>query len=947
MPRACPTNQNYYDLVREIKDWAESDINKKFFRDPYEAAFRMVESEFHGINIKLLEHNPDLSAGQVGSFKARLRELSGNIRNGSIQTKWLETWWRPSTGFAAKDPVVGKLLRGMQRSGFHFRANEMRDKTLFNGILQNLKTESQNRSNKYFHGMNLSSSQKKLDKLDDDYRQAHVDWNNKDATAADRMASIKREMNTLIKNSELKVYDDMLYLIEGKSREEDGKTVHLAGIPKLLQDKYIAIKKSNPSKAANIEKGKERLRLDKGELEKLEMENGDSIKAHPDMYEALTTYMNLTDGLYKSLKAGVGKILKSRQSKMEQSGYDTKLITSTLKSLEDKLMPRYEDGYFPHYTRDLNASFMDGLMKHVEDLQNTTSYSQQGNKSIEQVLKSMKNYVDGHVTGRNEDYDYSRNFVNSISNYIGDVNRFNFASFMDAHIVDSLTHVEKVYKSKGEAGEYAQSIVSFIEDMHMAVNGDATTSKNTRAMMKTLLGFEFISKLGFSPRTAARNFTQRLLDYVHWGPIQIKKSHDYLEKMTFEEGDYELYIEKALRESGLLFQAASPEYTQSGLDAPASMFKTREWNDAEGKWEMVKKTKMEKIAKKVEEAAGTKLVTGMHRWAENSNRKHTFKIGFAQMHRWLRAAGVKESMAEERSKTKYGKKLIAEGKEVFSEKQYEHEIRKQARNYAINMVIFNHFDYGDYAKNKASRTKMGRFMLQFQHYSFEFFENNLKIVREAKHDVKAKKMLNSLGFFIGKDTSAHGLEKAYRMGLAYFLPPFLISQIFGVNASNLIEHDTIERIKQWFTYFTSEDDDEVAAAFFGKGPILGTVGGPLISDVIDIGVMMDLIDLDEDGLLTLISGLESNDPSTSTEVGRKLKIANTFLGRLYERHYPAMRSGQIGFAAQQEFGFYPTAEARKRHRKKKKEKKSRGSKRTLPMNIEMSLSTLLKEGQPV
>ena len=53
MARACPTNQNYYDLVDEIYKWAESDINRKFFRDPYEAAFRMVESEFHGINIKL------------------------------------------------------------------------------------------------------------------------------------------------------------------------------------------------------------------------------------------------------------------------------------------------------------------------------------------------------------------------------------------------------------------------------------------------------------------------------------------------------------------------------------------------------------------------------------------------------------------------------------------------------------------------------------------------------------------------------------------------------------------------------------------------------------------------------------------------------------------------------------------------------------------------------
>ena len=129
--------------------------------------------------------------------------------------------------------------------------------------------------------------------------------------------------------------------------------------------------------------------------------------------------------------------------------------------------------------------------------------------------------------------------------------------------------------------------------------------------------------------------------------------------------------------------------------------------------------------------------------------------------------------------------------------------------------------------------------------------------------------------------------------------------------------------------------------------MLGTVGGPLISDVIDIGVMLDLVDLDDDSLLTIISGLEEADPTTSTEVGRKLKILNTFLARSYERHLPALASGRPGFALQQEFALYPTAEARKRSRKIKKEKKDRGSKRTLPMNVEMSLRALSKEGQQV
>jgi hypothetical protein len=910
MAVSCPSNKNYKELVESLRDWAEKDINKRYFRDSYEAGFKIVESEFGGMSLEWLKHNPELSAGQVGSFKSRLRELTRNVRRGSVERNWAELFIRPSSGFAKKDPVIGRLLRNMQGSGFHFRANEMRDKTLFKSLLKSLQDESKARSMNMFDGVQLKLAQKEIDKMDESYRDAINDLGNNVSGAKTRVADIARKMDKLISESHLKVYDDMLYLLEGKSRQEGDKVVWDEGIPKLLQDKYLALSKEKRSK---VDEGA-RLRLDDSDLAKLKMPDGSDIST--PMYEAVTSYMNLMDGLYKTLKGGVAKVINTRKLKMERDGHPTANITRVLEKLENKLMPRYEDGFFPHYTRDLNASFMDGLMPHFEDLQNTSNYSKKGKKDIDTVIREINSYVDGHTIGRAEDYDYSRNFVNSVSNYIGDVNRFNFSSFMDSHIVEGLVNVERIYKTKGEARGYAQSLVSFIEDMHMAANGDRQVSPNTRAMMKTLLGFEFISKLGFNPRGAARNFTQRLLDYVHWGPVQIKKTNDYLNKMPFEQGDSEFYIEKALRESGLLFEEASPEFMQSGLDAPASMFKQRVWNDAEGKYEVVKKTRMEKTADVVQKVAGKSSF--MHRAAENSNRKHTFKIAFAQMHRWLSAPAVRRSMEKERAETERGKKRLEEGKSILTVKEFEGEIRRRSKNYAVNSVIMNHFDYADYAKSQASRTKIGRFMLQFQHYSFEFFERNVSILREAKHDIATGNLLNSLGWFAGQKTSAHGLEKAYRMSMAYFLVPSLVSWAFGVNVGNIVEHDTAERIKQWFTYFTSDDDDEVAAAFYGKGPLLGTVGGPLISDVIDIGVMLDLVDLDEDSLLTIISGLESSDPTTSTEVGRKLKILNTFAARAYERHYPALVSGRPGFALQQEFSLYPTAEARKRNRKMKR-----------------------------
>lgn len=66
-----------------------------------------------------------------------------------------------------------------------------------------------------------------------------------------------------------------------------------------------------------------------------------------------------------------------------------------------------------------------------------------------------------------------------------------------------------------------------------------------------------------------------------------------------------------------------------------------------------------------------------------------------------------------------------------------------------------------------------------------------------------------------------GLSQAYRMGLVYFLAPVLASAYTGLDFTNLVEHDTAQRIKQWSTLFLG-DDEEVNEAFYGKGLLIST-----------------------------------------------------------------------------------------------------------------------------
>jgi len=185
----------------------------------------------------------------------------------------------------------------------------------------------------------------------------------------------------------------------------------------------------------------------------------------------------------------------------------------------------------------------------------------------------------------------------------------------------------------------------------------------------------------------------------------------------------------------------------------------------------------------------------------------------------------------------------------------------------------------------------------------------------------------------GKD--AQGLAQAYRLSFAYFLAPVLASVYTGIDWTNIVEHDTAQRLNQWSTLMLG-DEDEINQAFYGKGPLISTFGGPITSDILEVGMMLDLIDLDEPGLLTLIAGLEQYDPySNSNDVTKKIRILNTFAGRAWERHIPQIKKGRVGWAIQQELGLYPTAEARKAQRKVKKIRKQ-----ILPPEIEKALRQL-------
>ena len=136
-------SKEFQTLYNGIESWAEKNSTRELFNDPYEAAFRLVESNFF-VSLDNLKYVRDLTPGKVKSYLARLTELTTKIQSGDLDNNFAKFMWQGSH-YGAKDPVIGRLLNDMQKTQFTNRANDVADKSDMKAIIDALKNESINR----------------------------------------------------------------------------------------------------------------------------------------------------------------------------------------------------------------------------------------------------------------------------------------------------------------------------------------------------------------------------------------------------------------------------------------------------------------------------------------------------------------------------------------------------------------------------------------------------------------------------------------------------------------------------------------------------------------------------------------------------------------------------------------------------------------------------------
>ena len=204
---------NARNLGVAIEEWASLPKVKKTFRNPYEAAFRLVETEFLMPLNDIALREVDVTKGQVESFKLRLKQLNESIDRGKLGNSFATNMYQTSH-YGKKDPIIGSVLRKSQRTEFYTKAAFTTNKTLMQQMMKDIESESIQRGILNVGGFAGRKAQREMKKMDDMLQQEIVKYKNGEEPNTSKISEVQNKIDKLISENYLQVYEDLRYVIE-------------------------------------------------------------------------------------------------------------------------------------------------------------------------------------------------------------------------------------------------------------------------------------------------------------------------------------------------------------------------------------------------------------------------------------------------------------------------------------------------------------------------------------------------------------------------------------------------------------------------------------------------------------------------------------------------------------------------------------------------------------
>jgi hypothetical protein len=591
------------------------------------------------------------------------------------------------------------------------------------------------------------------------------------------------------------------------------------------------------------------------------------LTSNPGKYgtfkDIVTEWQRISPKLFYDLKRGLEYYVSALKEANLVTNGKYKGMQDSIQKIHDTLKQRQH--YFPTEAlniiptmRIVQESIYDRATSRTTDYDKLSEYvSNIADLTVDQLKlsKHSKEKKSGDALRRNKDV------ISMMDNYIRNVTMFNFSGSTTDSLLKGVRRIEELQGKEQE--EQARFYSKYLFDTHASMLGLNINSSFGRSMARAVTSWEFMSKLGLNVRGAIRNATQSLQNIVYFG------ASGTLEALQYMHGEIGTKALSEAKKHGVYFASARelantlnlfPEVAKStinGKEVLTYKYDTTAQKFTDG---------LENFARK----AGAPM-----RVVENKvNRNLTFLIAYALRHRQIsNNKGIMLEGIEKAVKQGKYKREKNESESDAALRILDDNISRVSSNFAANMVRELHYEYSPFGKPKIMRGGLASVLTQFMTYGVNFWNYQYKIASQGKDAVLAG------------DWRSEQAWRMYRLGTLYAFINGVLSPLTNTDIGNLIQHDTYERVKN-FTDFMSEDPDTKQRAFFGKGPLVGTVGGPFVSDMITMGNVFGFYDLmsnkemDERSMLGYLAGYQDYaDKRDSGKLYDFVRTLNTQIGR--------------------------------------------------------------------
>jgi len=616
----------------------------------------------------------------------------------------------------------------------------------------------------------------------------------------------------------------------------------------------------------------------------------DLVSKEPKKYgifsDIASEWKSISPKLYKDLKNGLRFHIEAISEANELTGGAYTEMLGNMRKIQSNLKQR--KNYFPTEVLRMFPT-MKAVQESIyeksstlekKDLTKVNDYVANMSEILIDELNLSKHALEakyGDMARHNKDV------IGVMDNYIRNITMFNFAGTTSAKLLQGIRKISEM--SPEEADHQSQFYIDYLYDTHATMLGLNVKSSFWRATTRNVTAWQFMSKLGLNLRGAARNATQSLQNYVYFGVKGMRDSSQYLDTANIRS-----LADAEAKKHGVYFAEARELTNTLGLFPDVATSKINGKEVLTYKYDSTSR----KFSEGLEKFAST--TAKPMRWVENKiNRQLTFKMAFALRHQQLNNnAGMIER--DVTNAIKQGKL----DKDTDVNDYIQNLITKRSSNFAANMVKELHYEYSGFAKPKVLRTPAGSILGQFMTYSVNFWNYQYKIASRGKDSI------------VAGDWGSPESFRLYRLGMLYSFLYGILSPLTNTDVGNLIQHDTYERYQNFADAF-SEDEEVKKKAFFGKGPIIGTVGGPFVGDIVTMGNVFGLYDLmsngemDEHSWLGYLAGYQDYaDSRDSDRVYDAVRTLNTEVARQLYVVWPRMYNGAgLGTLAQIELGLFP------------------------------------------